>query len=82
MQKTISSKHGVAVSDYLTLIRERAELNQRELADLLGREHSFVANYERGQRRVDLAEFFWICKACNTSPQEEAVNLMKILDEL
>lgn len=54
----------------LAEIRNEAGLAQRELAKRLGREHSFVARIEQGERRVDLVEFYLICKACETSPQK------------
>ena len=56
--------------------RKKAHLTQRELAKRLGKEHSFVARIELGERRVDVAEFYWICKACGVSPQRKASELM------
>jgi transcriptional regulator with XRE-family HTH domain len=82
MKKTISSEHGKIIAQHLVKIRQKAGLTQRDLAKKLGREHSFVAHYELGQRRVDLAEFYWICTACEVSPQEEVSNLFKKLDEI
>ncbi len=82
MKKTITSKHGEVISKHLTNIRKKSGLTQRELAQKLKREHSFVANCERGQRRVDLAEFYWICKACEVTPHREVVILMKAFEKL
>ncbi|MCG8634021.1 MAG: helix-turn-helix domain-containing protein [Desulfobacterales bacterium] len=50
-------------------IRNKAGLTQRALATKLNREPSLVAHYELGQRRIDMAEFYWICKACGSPLQ-------------
>ena len=44
--------------------REALNLNQTEL----GRTQSFVSNYERGQRRVDVAEFILLARALELDP--------------
>ena len=44
-------------------MREQAGLTQRQLAEKLNREHSFVWRIEKGERRLDLVEFFWVCEA-------------------
>jgi transcriptional regulator with XRE-family HTH domain len=82
MEKTIFSKHGKLISQRLTEIRIKAGLTQRALAKKLNRERSLVAHYELGERRIDLAEFYWICKACGASPQKEASALMKAFDKI
>ena len=66
----------------LAELRKKAGMSQRELAGKLGREYSFVAHCELGERRVDLAEFYWICKACGATPHREAAELMKAFDEI
>ncbi|WP_303903018.1 helix-turn-helix domain-containing protein [Thiohalomonas denitrificans] len=77
MRKTIHSAQGRLLSETLRQIRERAGLTQRELCRRLGKEHSFVSKYELGERRIDIVEFYWICKACGVSPEVEATQLMK-----
>jgi len=76
MKKTIYSENGKIIADTLVRLRKEAKLTQRDLARKLEREHSFVAHCELGERRVDLAEFYWICKACEVSPSTEAFKLM------
>lgn len=76
MKKTIHSENGKIIAETLARLRKKAKLTQRELARKLKREHSFVAHCELGERRVDLAEFYWICKACDASPSTEASKLM------
>ena len=58
-------------------LRKAAGLTQRELAKKLSREHSFVARVELGDRRLDLVEFFWVCRACGADPVKVASEIMK-----
>lgn len=80
MKKTIHSKQSEIIRQALKEIRENAGLTQRELCRILDREHTFISKCELGERRVDLAEFYWICKACNASPRKEAEKLMKAFE--
>ncbi len=82
MQKTIHSEHGKVIADTLANLRAKTGMTQRDLAQKLGREHSFVAHCELGERRVDLAEFYWFCEACEVSPATEASKLMKAFEKL
>ena len=61
----------------LVSMRGAAGLSQRALAERLGREHSFVGRIELGERRVDLVEFYWICKACDQDPEEVMRRLVR-----
>lgn len=70
MQKTIHSRMGKLVSEKIVEIRNKAGYTQRELAKKLGREHSFVARIEQGERRVDIVELYLICKSCKASPEK------------
>jgi transcriptional regulator with XRE-family HTH domain len=77
MQKTIYSKMAQQVHVTIAEMRQKAGLTQRELAKRLGREHSFVARIEQGERRVDVVEFYLICKACKASPSKVIGSLYK-----
>ena len=48
--------------------RKAAELTQAEVANTLGRPQSFVAKYERGERRLDVVEFLEVAKAIEIDP--------------
>lgn len=50
-------------------MRKGAKLSQRQLADKLGRERSFVSRIELGERRLDAVELYWVCRACGQNPQ-------------
>jgi transcriptional regulator with XRE-family HTH domain len=51
--------------------REAANVTQTELANRLGHTQSFVSNYERGQRRLDVPEFILICRALGLDPLKQ-----------
>lgn len=63
-------------------MRKNAGLTQRQLAAKLERERSLVGRLELGERRLDMVEFFWICKACGVSPQTATQNLMRKLQAI
>jgi transcriptional regulator with XRE-family HTH domain len=44
----------------LAAARDRAGLSQKQVARLLRKPQSFVSNYERGQRRIDVLELLRI----------------------
>lgn len=50
--------------------REAADLNQTELGRAVGRSQSFVSNYERAQRRLDLPDLILVCRALGADPKE------------
>lgn len=64
-------------SDYLQLTRSLrrarrdAQLTQVELAGRLDVPQSFVSNYERGVKTLDVIEFVAICAALNLDPAEQ-----------
>lgn len=60
----------------LVAMRKAAGLTQRELAERLGREHSFVGRVELGERRLDVVEFYWFCRACEQDAGKVAKELM------
>jgi transcriptional regulator with XRE-family HTH domain len=50
--------------------RQAAQLTQAEVAARLGKSQSFVAKYERGERRIDVVEFLRISRAIGFDPSE------------
>lgn len=63
----------------LFALRTKAGLTQRQLAERLHRERSLVGRLELGERRLDVVEFFWLCRACGADPVKEAAALMRQL---
>lgn len=66
------------MGNWIREMREKAGLAQRELCRKLGREHSFISKCELGERRIDIVEFYWICKACGANPEAEAKKIMRV----
>lgn len=56
--------------------REVAGMNQTALGKAVGRSQSFVSNYERAQRRLDLPDLILVCRAMGVEPAE----ILKRLD--
>jgi transcriptional regulator with XRE-family HTH domain len=54
----------------LAAARDRAGLTQVELAKLLRKPQSFVSNYERGNRRIDVLELLRIVDALKADPRK------------
>jgi len=77
MEKSTFSPLYVILRERLVSMRMARGLSQRELADRLGRERSFVARVELGERRLDVVEFYWYCKACGRDAARVAKGLMK-----
>ena len=68
LRKTVHTAEQKAFSELLTAARRRADLNQQEVADLLGKPQSFVAKYENGDRRLDVIEFVAIAGVLKCDP--------------
>ena len=82
MKKTLHSPQSKIIAQTLVNIRKAVNLTQRQLAERLGREHSFIAHYELGERRIDLAEFYWICEACQADAVVQSSSIMKAFSAL
>jgi transcriptional regulator with XRE-family HTH domain len=52
----------------LAAARRRANVTQDELAASLGKPQSFVSEYERGQRRVDVVELLVLSRELGVDP--------------
>jgi transcriptional regulator with XRE-family HTH domain len=50
--------------------REVAGLRQAQLGKAVGRSQSFVSNYERAQRRLDLPDLILVCRAMGVEPTD------------
>jgi transcriptional regulator with XRE-family HTH domain len=56
--------------------RDRAGLTQTELAKLLRKPQSFVSNYERGNRRIDVLELLRIVEALKADPRRVFMDIV------
>ena len=82
MNKTIYSRQGQCLRETITGLRRLAGLTQRQLAAKLGREHNLIGRLELGERRLDVVEFYWLCKACGADPEKTATELMRRLAKI
>ena len=73
-----SGGYSVLITTLVTM-REQAGLTQRQLADRIGREQSFIGRIETRQRRIDLVEFCWWARCCDLDAEEE---LAKVTNEI
>jgi transcriptional regulator with XRE-family HTH domain len=58
-------------------IREQRKVPQRELAQRLGRAHSYVSRIELGDRRLDLPEFIQWCELLEFDPVDVMRRIMR-----
>ena len=66
-----------AVVEAVVSMREEAGLTQRELADRIGREQSFIGRIETRERRIDLVEFVWLCRCCGFDGEKQLAKVTK-----
>jgi len=77
----IEAEHYKIVGACLAVARRRASITQQELAARLGKPQSFVSEYERGQRRVDVVELLAISMALRADPLELFREVVKATGE-
>lgn len=68
MKKSIYSKRYTALQSALVEARKSAGITQQQLADRLKKPQSFIAKYENGERRLDMAEFMTIAEELGVDP--------------
>ena len=66
-KSAFSDAHQILV-EHLTAARIQSGIKQADLAALIGKNQSYISNIERGQRRVDLLEFYALSKAMRVDP--------------
>ncbi len=67
MQKSLRTPRQILLQSLLVDARKAKGLTQAELADALGKPQSFVAKYERGERRLDVVEFVDVTSVLSVS---------------
>ncbi len=70
MSRTVGSPRHKALVAFLTKKRRDAKLTQAQVAERIGRYQSFVATFERGQKRIDAVELVEIAEAIGFDPRE------------
>jgi len=79
MKETLHSIEYTRVVAKLVKMRTDAGMTQRDLARALDRENSFVWRLETGRRRLDVIEFYWVCKALR---RDAAVVYRELIEEI
>ena len=68
MSKTLRTPRQQRLQELLAVVRKARKLTQADVAERLDRPQSFVAKYERGERRLDVVEFVEVAEALETDP--------------
>ena len=68
MPRSLYSPRHQAMRKFLRDKRKERGLSQAELATMIGRYQSFVADLERGERRLDVVEFLDFADALRFDP--------------
>ena len=82
MRKTIYTRQAECLRETIVEMRRKAGLSQRQLAERLGRERNLVGRLEVGQRRLDVVEFYSICKACDADLKNVLQRLLHKFEEI
>ena len=61
----------------LKKIRVEKGITQLQLANMLKKPQSFISKYESGERRIDVHEFIYICKALQAAPSDVIKDIEK-----
>jgi ribosome-binding protein aMBF1 (putative translation factor) len=73
----VEVEHYKVVGACLAAARRGVNVTQQELAARLDKPQSFVSEYERGQRRVDVVELLVISRALDVDPLELFVEIAR-----
>ena len=75
MTKSVFTENYNMFLNLLVFARKQAGLTQKQVADKLRKNQSYISKYENGERRLDVIEFVDVAKAIGANP-------IKIFDEL
>jgi transcriptional regulator with XRE-family HTH domain len=76
VQKSVFTRHYAVLREKVRAMRNAAGLTQRELAKRLGTIQTIVVRVEQGERRLDLIEFYWFCRALEVDPKKAATEVI------
>jgi transcriptional regulator with XRE-family HTH domain len=66
--KSLRTKAHKSLIAVIVATRKEAGMTQRDLAERMGRQQSFIAKVENGERRLDIIEFIDLAKAMKVDP--------------
>lgn len=67
MQKSTFTSEYRALIQILRQERQKQGITQKDLAQRLGVTQGYVSKCEQGERRIDVVELAWFCKALGIS---------------
>ncbi len=70
MGRWVSSPSYRAAVQVLIAARKAAGLTKRQLAAMIGRPYTVVANIERGERQIDVVEFIAVARALGVGEEQ------------
>ncbi|MEP3051803.1 MAG: helix-turn-helix transcriptional regulator [Erythrobacter sp.] len=68
MSKSLFSEANERLVEAIVSARHSSGLRQSDLAFKLQKNQSYISNIERGQRRIEVLEFYALAKAMNIDP--------------
>jgi len=81
MTRSINTVEMNALRAWLKTARESQGLSMRALADRLDQPHSYVQRVEEGERRLDVVEFIWYCRALGLNALDGVREILKASDQ-
>jgi transcriptional regulator with XRE-family HTH domain len=79
MPKSVFTDAYASLLEILVDLRKREGVTQVELSRRLGKPQPFISYVERGERRVDVIEFYAIVRALRSDPVEVFERLVRKL---
>ena len=80
MRDTLRSPRQHVLRALLRDMRRRRNLTQSQVAQRLAKPQSFVAKYERGERRLSVVEFIDVVRALGPEPTVAIRQLVEAMD--
>lgn len=68
MFSSLHSPENACLVTWLKNHRQKQSLSMRDLAEKLGKPHTFIEKTEQGERRLDVVEYLRYCEALGVSP--------------
>ena len=75
-KSTFTDAYGIMLRNLVALRKARG-MSQVALAKAVGKEQTFISRVERGERRLDVVEFYAWSKALNADPASAFVDLIE-----
>ena len=77
MTTSIYTPEMVALTTWLKAARLERGLSMRALGEALEKPHTYIQKVESGERRLDVVEFVWYCRALGVEPTAGLLALEK-----